>query len=71
MSIESHQQCVDAGEHVCQRPSGRVCIEDGCGSAAGTWWGPLWCPEHDKERLDRVSGQLEALATSFTDGGAR
>lgn len=57
----SHQQC--SGGHVCQEHSGRVCIEVGCDAPAGTWWGPYWCPEHDKERLDRISGQLEALVT--------
>lgn len=54
----SHPHCGEG--HVCQRPSGRECIEPGCHALAGTTWGPLWCPEHDQERLDRISGQLDA-----------
>jgi len=57
----SHPNCTRPGAHVCHRPSGRVCIERGCGEPAGTLWGPLWCPEHDAERLDHVSRQMEAL----------
>lgn len=53
----SHPHC--AAGHVCQRPSGHECIEPGCHAPAGTAWGPLWCPEHDQERLDRISGQLD------------
>ena len=29
-----------------------------CNEPAGTLWGPYWCPEHDKERLDRISRNL-------------
>jgi hypothetical protein len=58
---EAHEQCVAADKHICQKPSGRQCIEDECTEAAGTWWGPYWCPEHDKQRLDRISLQLENL----------
>jgi hypothetical protein len=64
-SARSHQQCIDAGEHVCQMPSGRTCIEDGCEKAAGTRWGPLWCAEHDQERMDRISGQMAEIQASF------
>lgn len=60
--MSSHGLCAREGRHVCQQPSGRTCIEAGCMSAAGTLWGPYWCPEHDKQRLDRVSDQLHALA---------
>ena len=60
---DSHPTC--SYGHVCQEPSGRVCIETGCSEAAGTWWGPYWCPTHDKERLDRVSAQFEDIAASF------
>lgn len=55
----SHPDC-DNG-HVCAQPSGWVCIETGCQKAAGTFWGPYWCPEHDKERLDRISAQFEEM----------
>lgn len=60
MAETSHPKCTPV--HVCQQPSGRTCVEDGCERQAGTWWGPLWCPEHDKERLDRISISLEELA---------
>lgn len=50
-------------EHVCQKPSGRTCIEGGCTEPAGTLWGPLWCPDHDRERLNCVSAQMESLFT--------
>lgn len=53
------------GTHICQEPSGRTCVELGCSRPAGTWWGPLWCPECDKARLDRVSDQLDAIATEI------
>lgn len=57
---ESHSMCVEG--HVCQKPSGRECIERGCTEPAGTLWGPYWCPAHDKERLDRVREQLTEIA---------
>lgn len=57
----AHPHCREAGEHVCQKPSGRLCIE-GCGQPAGTWWGPMWCPDCDLIRIDRVSEQLRKLA---------
>ena len=55
----SHPRC-GAG-HVCVQPSGRECIEPGCHAPAGTLWGPMWCPEHDQERLDRISGQMAGM----------
>lgn len=57
--MTSHPNCTDG--HVCQKPSGRICIEDGCNEPAGTLWGPYWCPDHDRERLDRIDGQLQDL----------
>lgn len=60
--MAAHQKCVDAGAHICQCPSGRVCIEPGCEEPAGTSWGPLWCPAHDQERLDRVGAQMRSIA---------
>ena len=38
----------------------RHCYE-GCPEPAGTLWGPYWCPEHDRERIDRISQQLDEL----------
>lgn len=65
MMGNSHPQCREAGEHVCQQPSGRTCIEDGCEQAAGTFWGPLWCPDHDQERIDRIDSQMREIARSL------
>lgn len=65
--MSAHPKCTDG--HVCQEPSGRTCIEAGCDEAAGTLWGPLWCPDHDRERLDRISAQFDAILAT-TDGGA-
>lgn len=58
----SHPQCWtgERYEHVCLTPSGRACIE--CARPAGTPWGPYFCPEHDVERLDRISASLEEIA---------
>lgn len=55
----SHPNCIDT--HVCSVPSGRICIEDGCDEPAGTLWGPMWCPEHDEQRLDRINADLRDL----------
>lgn len=30
--------------------------------------GPLWCPDHDRQRLDRVSASLEAIAGGLSHG---
>ena len=62
----SHPNCTDG--HVCQKPSGRACIERGCDEPAGTLWGPMWCPEHDKERLERIGGQLVSLQAALREG---
>lgn len=61
----SHPNC-DNG-HVCQEPSGRTCIEDGCDQVAGTLWGPMWCPDHDRERLDRIGASMESLLGEATN----
>lgn len=63
----SHNICAESGRHVCQQPSGRTCVEDGCEEPAGTWWGPYWCPEHDKERLDRISASLDQIMEQFRE----
>lgn len=57
----SHPKCKRPDGHTCQEASGRTCVESGCAEEAGTLWGPLWCPEHDAERLDRISASLEEL----------
>jgi len=58
----AHPQCQTSAGHICQEPSGRVCIEDGCAGDAGTWWGPYWCPAHDAQRLDGISASLAEIA---------
>lgn len=57
----SHRDCQTDQGHVCQKPSGRPCVEYGCELPAGTHWGPLWCPEHDEERLNRIAAGLDGL----------
>ena len=63
----SHPKCHPEDGHVCARPSGRTCVEPGCGKPAGTLWGPMWCPECDEKRLDHVSGQLDAIVAGFAN----
>lgn len=38
------------------------CVEFGCDEPAGTPWSPYWCEAHDKERRDRITATLDALA---------
>jgi hypothetical protein len=59
----SHPICSDG--HVCQQPSGRTCVEKGCLEPAGTFWGPMWCPEHDAQRLDRITASLSQISASL------
>jgi hypothetical protein len=61
--MNAHPKCING--HVCQEPSGRVCVEPGCYEMAGTLWGPLWCPDHDRERLNRITKSLESIADGF------
>ena len=42
--------------------TGKPCIEAGCDKPAGTAWTPLWCAEHDRERIARITASLTALA---------
>ena len=62
----AHPNCIEG--HVCQRPSGRECHEPGCHDPAGTLWGPLWCPEHDRERLDRIGASLDKIEADLRGG---
>lgn len=63
----AHPNCHGPDGHICQKPSGARCVEAGCNEPAGTLWGPLWCPEHDMERLDRVTAGLESAMAQFTE----
>ncbi|HET7734343.1 MAG TPA: hypothetical protein VFK52_00090 [Nocardioidaceae bacterium] len=60
-TTRSHPRCWGEQGHVCQQPSGRACVEQGCDEPAGTDWGPLWCPDHDAERLDRIGQNLDRM----------
>jgi hypothetical protein len=63
---KSHPNCWGPDGHVCQQPSGRDCID--CGQAAGTLWGPYWCPDCDVKRLDKlVPAWNSSLQTSNPD----
>lgn len=62
MSNLAHPRCQTEAGHICQKPSGNQCIENGCTEPAGTWWGPLWCVTHDEERINRISKSLSSLA---------
>lgn len=59
----SHPHCWTGTsyEHACHKPSGRTCIVPECSAAAGTLWGPYFCPEHDAARLDRISANLASI----------
>jgi hypothetical protein len=58
--MSAHPDCQTPAGHVCQKPSGRRCVD--CNEPAGTLWGPYWCPDCDETRLNRVSAQIQALA---------
>lgn len=62
----SHPGCWTgtAYQHTCHRPSGRPCID--CGAPAGTPWTPLWCPDCDVARLDRISADLDRIMAFFS-----
>ncbi len=64
----SHSKCWrgDRYEHICQKPSGRKCVD--YGKPAGTSWGPIWCPDCDVKRLDRISASLEEISSHFSRG---
>jgi hypothetical protein len=64
----SHPKCHTERGHVCQKPSGRKCYERGCDEPAGTGWGPMWCPKHDEERLDRITASLKSIVADFARG---
>ena len=66
--MSSHPNCKDGPNgHLCQVPSGRRCHTQPCDQPAGTIWGPYWCPEHDKERLDRIDASLTSIIKGLTD----
>lgn len=48
--------------------TGKECIEPGCSKPAGTWWSPLWCFEHNVERMNRIDRSLKDIADVFRKG---
>lgn len=51
--------------HQCHKPSGLICDTAGCEEPAGTWWTPIWCPDHDVERLTQISGEFDRILHSL------
>lgn len=47
--------------------TGKPCIE-GCGRPAGTAWSPYWCQPCNAARLDKITGQLTAMAAGAGAG---
>lgn len=46
--------------------TGEPCITGGCCNPAGTWWSPLWCMEHNAERLKRITAGInDAIARAM------
>lgn len=45
--------------------TGKECIEPGCTNPAGTAWSPYWCFEHNVERIDRISANLDRIVEDF------
>lgn len=41
--------------------TGKPCVKKGCKAPAGTWWSPHWCFEHNVERMDRISSNLNDI----------
>jgi len=41
--------------------TGKSCIVSGCEKPAGMWWSPLWCMEHNMERMRQIDGQFDRV----------
>lgn len=39
--------------------TGKQCVTKGCTAPAGTWWSPLWCFDHNVERVKNITASLE------------
>ena len=59
MSDHDYKNPLDSG-YSAEHRSGKQCVERGCNKPAGTLWGPLWCPEHDRQRLTRIGSFFES-----------
>jgi hypothetical protein len=42
--------------------TGKQCVEKGCRKPAGTWWSPVWCFDHNVERMKRVTAAMDDAA---------
>jgi len=50
-----------------QYHTGKVCIEQGCDKPAGTAWSPLWCFEHNVERIHRIDAGFASVLQKYND----
>lgn len=48
--------------------TGKECIENGCHAPAGTAWSPLWCFDHNSERIRRIDEQFDRIGQGFGAG---
>jgi hypothetical protein len=48
-----------------QYHTGKPCIEPGCNRPAGTWWSPIWCFEHNVQRIKGIDGQFEKVRAAL------
>lgn len=47
--------------------TGKPCIERGCDKPAGTAWSHLWCMEHNVERMNRITRNLEEIGRRYEE----
>lgn len=64
-------EALSADERRAYADPSKRCIERGCDEPAGTPWGPLWCADHDDERIERVSRQLHGIADELRTDAAQ
>lgn len=69
MSEYPYQDPNHAGNNA-RHLSGKVCIEQGCGKAAGTAWSPFWCFACNVKRMDRISASMESMLKEYGVGAA-
>ena len=46
--------------------TGKSCVERGCTNASGTGWSPIWCFDHNVERMDRISAAFDTELARHT-----
>lgn len=63
--MPAHPNCQGPDGHVCQVPSNKPCYEKDCTEPAGTLWGPHWCPDHDQERIERITAQMKDMQAAL------